>query len=190
MDSTLARKVDQRRRGVRAHASPPARRNARGPSDAVRHAVPSNETEAVKLDVVDFLAARCAELLARADGRTWRRAASSTSHVRRHAGRPHRARLPPAPARADRRSQRRLHPHAARLLRLLFELQNPGAILPGVVGGICLILAFLALSVLPVNYAGVALIVLAIVFFIAEIKVASHGVLARGGRDLAGARAR
>ena len=64
---------------------------------------------------------------------------------------------------------------------LLFELQNPGAILPGVVGGICLILAFLALSTLPVNYAGIALIVLAIAFFLAEVKVASHGLLATGG---------
>jgi membrane-bound serine protease (ClpP class) len=50
-----------------------------------------------------------------------------------------------------------------------------------VVGGICLILAFLAFSALPVNAAGLALIVLAIVFFLAEIKVASHGVLAAGG---------
>jgi len=64
---------------------------------------------------------------------------------------------------------------------LLFELQNPGAVLPGVVGGISLILAFLALSTLPVNYAGIALILLAIVFFIAEVKVASHGLLAAGG---------
>jgi len=63
----------------------------------------------------------------------------------------------------------------------MFELQNPGAIRPGVVGGISLILAFLALSTLPVNYAGVALIVLAVAFFIAEIKVASHGLLAAGG---------
>jgi membrane-bound serine protease (ClpP class) len=60
-------------------------------------------------------------------------------------------------------------------------MQNPGAILPGVVGGICIILAFLALSALPVNSAGIALILLGIVFFIAEIKVASHGLLAAGG---------
>jgi membrane-bound serine protease (ClpP class) len=64
---------------------------------------------------------------------------------------------------------------------LLFELQNPGAILPGVVGGICIILAFLALSTLPVNYAGIALIALGIAFFIAEVKVVSNGVLAAGG---------
>jgi membrane-bound serine protease (ClpP class) len=64
---------------------------------------------------------------------------------------------------------------------LLFELQNPGAILPGIVGGICLILALLALSTLPVSFAGVALIVLGIGFFLAEIKVMSHGLLAVGG---------
>src|SRR5437867_4937855 len=64
---------------------------------------------------------------------------------------------------------------------ILFELQNPGAILPGVVGGIALILAFFALSTLPVNSAGLALIALGIVFFVAEIKVASHGLLATGG---------
>ncbi|HYN22387.1 MAG TPA: nodulation protein NfeD, partial [Thermoanaerobaculia bacterium] len=66
-------------------------------------------------------------------------------------------------------------------LGLYFELMNPGAILPGVVGGICLILAFFALSVLPVNYAGLALLFLALLLFIAEIKVVSHGVLAIGG---------
>lgn len=66
-------------------------------------------------------------------------------------------------------------------LGLYFELMNPGAILPGVVGGICLILAFFALSVLPVSYAGLALLFLALLLFIAEIKIVSHGVLAIGG---------
>lgn len=66
-------------------------------------------------------------------------------------------------------------------LGLYFELMNPGAIFPGVVGGICLILAFFALSVLPVNVAGLALLLLSLVFFIAEIKVVSHGLLGIGG---------
>ena len=66
-------------------------------------------------------------------------------------------------------------------LGLYFELMNPGSILPGVVGGICLILAFFALSILPVNVAGLALIFLALIFFIAEIKVVSHGLLGLGG---------
>ena len=79
------------------------------------------------------------------------------------------------------------HPNIALMLLTLgglglyFELSHPGAILPGVVGGICLILAFFGLSYLPVNYAGVALIGLAMVFFIAEIKVVSHGLLAVAG---------
>jgi membrane-bound serine protease (ClpP class) len=64
---------------------------------------------------------------------------------------------------------------------LLFELQNPGAILPGVAGVIFLLLAFLALSALPVNAAGIALLVVGIGFLLAEIKVQSHGVLAVGG---------
>lgn len=64
---------------------------------------------------------------------------------------------------------------------LFFELQNPGTIFPGVVGGICLILGFYALHLLPVNYAGVALIILSAILFIFEIYIASHGILTVGG---------
>jgi len=64
---------------------------------------------------------------------------------------------------------------------LFFELYNPGAILPGVIGGICLILAFYSLSTLPVNYAGLALIIFAVILFVLEIKVISHGILSIGG---------
>ena len=67
------------------------------------------------------------------------------------------------------------------ILGLFFELSNPGVILPGVIGGISLLLAFFAFQTLPVNYAGVALILLAIILFIAEIKVVSYGMLAVGG---------
>jgi membrane-bound serine protease (ClpP class) len=64
---------------------------------------------------------------------------------------------------------------------ILFELQNPGAILPGVAGAIFLLLAFFALSALPVNATGLALLVLGVGFLIAEIKVHSHGLLSVGG---------
>jgi membrane-bound serine protease (ClpP class) len=67
------------------------------------------------------------------------------------------------------------------LLGLLFELTHPGAVLPGVVGAICVVLAFYGLSVLPVNYAGVALILLAVIFFILEIKITSYGMLGFAG---------
>ena len=66
-------------------------------------------------------------------------------------------------------------------LGIMLELYNPGAILPGVVGLISLILAFYAFQTLPINYAGMALILLSMVFFIAEIKVVSHGLLTIGG---------
>ncbi|HEX4964843.1 MAG TPA: nodulation protein NfeD [Thermoanaerobaculia bacterium] len=66
-------------------------------------------------------------------------------------------------------------------LGLFFELMHPGAILPGVVGAICLILSFYGLSVLPVSYAGLALFLLAIVFFVLEIKVTSYGGLTVAG---------
>jgi membrane-bound serine protease (ClpP class) len=80
-----------------------------------------------------------------------------------------------------------VHPNVAYLLLTLgglgiyFELASPGTIFPGVLGAICLILAFYALSVLPVNYAGFALLILAAILFILEIKVTSFGLLAAGG---------
>ena len=64
---------------------------------------------------------------------------------------------------------------------MYFELSQPGAILPGVIGGIALILALYALQTLPVNYAGILFILLAVLFFILEIKVASHGLLSFAG---------
>jgi membrane-bound serine protease (ClpP class) len=67
------------------------------------------------------------------------------------------------------------------MMGIFFELMHPGGIFPGVIGGICLVLAFFALQTLPVNYAGVLLILLAVVFFIAEVKVISHGLLTVAG---------
>lgn len=67
------------------------------------------------------------------------------------------------------------------LLALFFEFANPGAILPGVVGGILLLLALFSLGTLPINWAGVLLIVLAFILFVAEVFVTSHGALGIGG---------
>jgi membrane-bound serine protease (ClpP class) len=182
MDSTLARKATNDAAAFARTVAAQRGRNVAWAEDAVRHAVAVDETDAVKLQVVDFIASSLEDLLAKADGRTWTR--NGETHTLAVRGLPN-DRLEPG------FRQRLLaliaDPNVAYLLMLLgfyglmFELQNPGAILPGVVGGISLILAFLALSVLPVNYAGLALILLAIVFFIAEIKVQSHGVLAAGG---------
>jgi membrane-bound serine protease (ClpP class) len=79
------------------------------------------------------------------------------------------------------------HPQIAYLLLTLgtlgltIELWNPGSIFPGVVGGLCLLLAFFALQVLPVSYTGVALIFFGVALLILEVKVVSHGLLAVGG---------
>jgi membrane-bound serine protease (ClpP class) len=64
---------------------------------------------------------------------------------------------------------------------IIFELSNPGAILPGVVGAIALILALTSFAILQVNVAGLALIALSLLFFIADLKVPGHGVLTVGG---------
>jgi len=64
---------------------------------------------------------------------------------------------------------------------IYFELSHPGAVFPGVVGGLALILAFFAMSVLPVSYAGLALLGLAVVLFFAEIKITSYGLLSLAG---------
>jgi len=80
-----------------------------------------------------------------------------------------------------------VHPNVAYLLLgigmlgLYFEIATPGAVLPGVVGATCLVLGFYAMSVLPVSYAGVGLLVLAAVFFLAEIKITSYGLLTVAG---------
>jgi membrane-bound serine protease (ClpP class) len=67
------------------------------------------------------------------------------------------------------------------LYGILFEIYNPGAIFPGVVGGISLILALYAFQTIPISYAGLFLIILGIIFFILELKIVSHGVLGLAG---------
>ncbi len=79
------------------------------------------------------------------------------------------------------------HPQVAYLLfslgtlGLTIELWNPGSVLPGVVGGVCLLLAFFAFQILPINYAGLLLILFGLILLILEIKVTSFGLLAVGG---------
>ncbi len=79
------------------------------------------------------------------------------------------------------------HPNVALLLMslgsigLIFEITHPGAIFPGVVGAVCLILGLWAMSVLPVNYAGLALLFIAVLLWVLEVKVPSFGMLTLGG---------
>jgi membrane-bound serine protease (ClpP class) len=157
-------------------------RNGEWAEKAVRSSVSATEREAVKLKVVDLVAESVPDLLAKIDGRTVKTPRGPVTLATRE-----------APVRVievrfrDRFLALISDPNVAYLLMLagmlglFFELSNPGAILPGVIGGICLILAFYAFQSLPVNWAGLLLILFGVVLLIAEIKVVSHGVLAIGG---------
>ena len=157
-------------------------RNVDWAEKAVRTSVSITEEEALKLNVIDFVSPDMEDLLSRIDGKVIKlNTGTRTLHTKGV-----------TPKNLEMSWRDRLldtisNPTIAYILLMLgiygifFELSNPGAILPGVVGGIFIILAFFALQMLPVNYAGLALILFGIVLFIAEIKVVSHGVLSIGG---------
>ncbi len=158
-------------------------RNTEWAAMAVRQSKTASAREAVKLHVVDLLADDVPDLLQKLEGRKVE--LSNKRSVTLHTADARTAEIEATV------SERFMHvladPNMLLILLALaglgiaFELQNPGAILPGVVGGISLLLALYSMSVLSVNYAGVALIVLGMLFFLAEIKVPSHGILTVGG---------
>jgi len=139
--------------------------------------------EALKEKLIEIVAVDLGDLLRQLDGREVAKGKGETV-VLRTAG----AAVSEVEMSALQRFWSTLaHPNLAYILLTLgflglyFELAHPGAVLPGVVGGICILLAFFGLSLLPVNYAGVALILLGLLLFVAEIKVASYGLLTVGG---------
>jgi membrane-bound serine protease (ClpP class) len=157
-------------------------RNADWAEKAVRQAVAITEREAVKLKVVDLVADSVPDLLEKIDGRTIKLPKGPVTLATKGA--------PVRPIEIgfrDRFLNVITDPNVAYVLMMLgmlglfFELSNPGVILPGVIGGISLILAFFAFQSLPINYAGLLLILFGVVLLIAEIKIVSHGVLAIGG---------
>lgn len=138
--------------------------------------------EALELGLVDLIASDLDELLERLDGREV--AVGSGTRVLSTRG----ATVVRESMTAFQRIRSTLvHPNIAYMLLtfggigLYIEISNPGAIFPGVVGAICLIVGLYATSVLPVNYAGLALLGLAVLLFFAEIKVPSFGLLTVGG---------
>jgi membrane-bound serine protease (ClpP class) len=157
-------------------------RDADWAEKAVRQSVSITEREALKLRVIDLVAESIPDLLLKVDGRTVKTPKGPVTLATKAAvARPIEIGL------RDRFLNVITDPNVAYVLMMLgtlgliFELSNPGAVLPGVVGGISLILAFFAFQSLPINFAGMLLILFAIVLFIAEVKVVSHGVLAIGG---------
>jgi len=157
-------------------------RNADWAEQAVRTAESLSATQALERNVIDVVVESVADLLATIDGRTVR--------VRDEDIILETANLIVELYEADWRTKLLAtitDPNIAYLLMLvgiyglLFEGYSPGAIVPGVVGAICLLLALFAFQVLPVNYAGLALIILGVVLIIAESLVPSFGALGFGG---------
>jgi membrane-bound serine protease (ClpP class) len=157
-------------------------RNADWAEKAVRESVSITERDAVKLKVVDFIAESMPDLLSKIDGRAVRTSKGAVTLATRDA-----VVKGIEIGWRDRFLNVITDPNVAYVLMMLgmlglfFELSNPGVILPGIVGGISIILAFYAFRSLPINYAGLLLILFGVVLLIAEIKVVSYGVLAIGG---------
>ena len=158
-------------------------KNEQWAEKAVRESVSAQENEALKLGVIDLVSPGLEDLLSRVDGR----------QVEISPGKVVALKVKDVPVRDIKMSFRHQllsiisNPSIAYILLMLgfygliYELANPGVILPGVIGGICLILAFFAFQMLPINYAGAALILLGIILFIAEVKITSYGMLSVAG---------
>jgi len=157
-------------------------RNAEWAERAVREAVSLSAVEALKLNVIDIVADDLPQLLQRLDGRKLKLA--GTEHVLATAG------VSATVVEPDWRTRFLsiiTDPSIAYILILLgiyaivFEFSNPGMVLPGVVGAICVLIALYAFQMLPVNYAGLALILLGIAFMVAEAFIPAFGSLGIGG---------
>lgn len=157
-------------------------RNMEWAAQAVRNSVSLSENEALENNVIDLVAANEHELLNKINGKTVAVGADTVTLQTSHA-----TVQVMQMGWAEKMLNILSDPNVAYILFLLgvyglmFELYNPGSILPGIIGGICIILALYAMHTLPVNYAGLALIVFAIILFLLEIKIVSHGLLAIGG---------
>ena len=157
-------------------------RNGQWAENAVRKSYSITETEALDLKVIDLIASGVPDLLKQINGRTVE-VTGGTKTITTSAASVENVEM----SFVEKLLNILSDPNLAYILMmigfygLLFELYSPGAIFPGIVGVIALILAFYSLHTLPINYAGLALIIFGIVLFLLEIKIISHGLLAIGG---------
>ena len=154
-------------------------RNAKWVEDAIRESVSVTETEALEKNIIDLIAKDTDDLIRQLNGRDIKNSGVlNLDNVRK---------VVLEETLRTKILKTISNPNIAYILMMIglaglyFELSHPGAIFPGVIGGISLILAFFALQTLPVNYAGILLIVLAIIFFIMEMKITSYGLLSIAG---------
>lgn len=182
MDKTMSEKAENDAAAYIKSIAEQRGRNSEWAEKAVRKSVSITDAEALKLNVIDIVAPDLDSLLKSIDNRKVEM--STGKHIIKTKG-----------IKVQHKEPGLRHkilsiisdPNIAYILMLLgfygifFELTNPGAIFPGVFGAISLILAFYSFQTLPVNYAGLLLIILAIILFILEITIISHGVLTIGG---------
>ena len=182
MDEEMKKKVENDAAAYIRSLAEKYGRNATWAEEAVRQSVSATEKEALDLKVIDLIADDLTSLLAMVHGREVETVRGKQTLKTKDAA------IEFIPISLRLKTLNALtNPNIAYILMmigiygLIFELSNPGAILPGVVGAISLILAFYSFQTLPINYAGLLLILLAIILFIVEINVPSFGLLTMGG---------
>ncbi len=182
MDSTMNEKVMNDAAAFIKTISQKRNRNAEWAEDAVRNSVSITEHEALEKNVIDIVALNDAVLLDQINGKEIHmNNGTKILHTKN-------AQLKKVSMGFFQKILDRISdPNVAYILLMLgfygimFELFNPGAILPGIAGVIFLIFAFYSMNSMPVNYAGLGLIIFGIILFLLEIKVVSHGMLTIGG---------
>jgi membrane-bound serine protease (ClpP class) len=185
VDPVMAKKMTSDAAAYARTLATQRHRNVPLVEQAVTESRAYTEQEAIDASppLIDLIAKDVPDLIRQLDGRTVRRFNGDTVTLQLAS-----PTLRPIEMTASQRILSAIaHPQIAYLLftlgtlGLTIELWSPGAILPGVAGGICLLLAFFALQVLPVNYSGMLLILLGFALLVLEVKVTSHGLLAVGG---------
>ena len=182
MDSTMSKKATNDAVAFARSIAAQRGRDQEWAEAAVRESVSITDEDALEKGIIDVIAKNIDDLLEQINGRTVKLQDSEVTlelddfQLRIF-----------EMSRRERFLDKLSDPNIAYILMmlgfygLLFELYNPGSIFPGIIGGICLILAFFAMQTLPVNYAGLLLIIFAIIMFILEVKITSYGMLTIGG---------
>ena len=182
LDETMSKKVENDAAAYGISIAQTKGRNAEWIEKAIRKSESTTADEALKLQVIDYVASDVENLLKQMDGRKIAMPSGEITLETKDA----QIKYKQMGAR-ESILKTITDPNIAYILLLIglaglyFEFSTPGAIIPGVIGGICLILSFFALQTLSVSFAGVLLILFALILFIAEIKVISNGILTVGG---------
>jgi len=179
IDETMSEKIINDMVAQAKSVAETRNRNAKWVEDAIRESVSVTETEALKENIIDLIATDTDDLIKQLNGRELKdRGILKLDNVKK---------VSIKETLRTKILKTISNPNIAYILMMIglaglyFEFSHPGSIFPGVIGAIALILAFFAMQTLPVNYAGILLIVLAIIFFIMEMKITSYGLLSVAG---------